>query len=207
LLGKQVESSGISRWSQSYGYSSVGGRSVYDPDGDDSTTPTAAVTPSSWGCSNAGETTRFTFAVWNAFSDHRPQGAFRSTSDRYPDMTNYVYTNYISYWKASCKIADWDTGSSACHQDFTAPDFAMARRSPHFSSNHGAIQGYNAQSAGQPPLSLTGFQSSPAVGYFNRKANFASGSYMATTTASQVGAVEGSYGGYSHNIGFCMWFR
>ena len=82
LLGKQVESSGISRWSQSYGYSSVGGRSVYDPDGDDSTTPTAAVTPSSWGCSNAGETTRFTFAVWNAFSDHRPQG--RSFWIQYP---------------------------------------------------------------------------------------------------------------------------
>jgi hypothetical protein len=208
LLGKQVQGSGISHWSQSGGYSHSGGYATADPDGRSSPTPiadpsTLSVQGSGWGCSNQGTTTRFPFMMWNRMTDDNPAGAYRFTSDKYPDEQGASRTNYISYWRASCKIMDWDHGNTACSQDFTTPEFDVARRSPSHNNNHGVIQGYGGTHSGQAPLTLTTFQNTPAIGYFNRDSSKPTGSYIAdqseeTTTTSYT---------YEHNAGFCMWFR
>jgi len=132
--------------------------------------------------SSSGTTTRFPFSEWNAIAATNTKGAYKVTSS---------YKNsYVSYWKASCKITNWDKGTSACYQDFVDYACTKARRASTYNPSHGVLQGYNGHSGySDIGLSYTSFQTcgnTPAVGYHN-----GSNKYVA----------------YKHNAGLMVWFR
>ena len=139
-------------------------------------------TPTPMPGSSSGTTTRFPFAEWNAIAATNPAGAFKATSS--------LQHSYISYWKASCKITSWDTGTAACYQDFTDYACTKARRASTYNPSHGVLQGYNGHGGySDAHLSYTSFQTctnTPAVGYHNG---------------------SGTYSAYKHNAGLMLWFR
>ncbi len=139
-------------------------------------------TPTPMPGSNSGTTTRFPFSEWNALAATNSKGAYKVTSS---------YKNsYVAYWKASCKITNWDKGTTACYQDFTDYACTKARRKSTYNSSHGVLQGYGGQSGySDAQLSYTTFQTcgnTPAVGYHNG---------------------SGKYVSYKHNSGLMVWFR
>jgi hypothetical protein len=132
--------------------------------------------------SNSGTTTRFPFEAWNALAIANPTGAYKVTSS---------YTNsYVDYWKAACRITDWDTGTTECFQDFKDYACTQPRRAPSHVGQHGVLQGYQGHSGySDTVLAYTTFQAcqwNPAVGYTNG---------------------SGAYVGYSHNAGLMVWFK
>ncbi len=165
LLGKQVAGMSSSDCSQ-YWSSGAAGRDSPAPLPD----------------SNSGTTTRFPFSVFNAIATTNPNGAFKVTSD-YPNA-------FVSYWKAACKITNWDAGTSECFQDFADPACTSPRRKGVHHLEHGVLQGYTGHSGMSDVfLAATTFQVcslKPAVGYHNG---------------------SGKYAGYKHNIGLMVWFR
>ena len=161
LLGKQVAGSGSGNWT---GNGVLGGFSSVPMPG-----------------SGSGTTARFPFAIFNEIAATNPDGAFKATSDR----TNA----YTSYWRASCVIVNWDTGSDQCYQDFTDYEFTDPRRTVSRNGGHGVLQGYGGHSGySDCNLSYTSFQvgATPAIGYHNG---------------------SGSYAGYQHNAGVMIWFK
>ncbi len=165
LLGKQVAGMSVSDCS-SYWTESAPGR----------------MTPYPLPGSNSGTTTRFPFSVFNAIALTNPGGAFKATSD-YPN-------SYVSYWRATCVISDWDHGTTACYQDFSDYACTHPRRTPDYHPSHGVLQGYGSNSGySDVVLAYTSFQqctNTPAVGYHN-----SSGAYVA----------------YNHNAGLMIWFK